>query len=70
MKLIIKAKECKQLPDGSWQLLTSCEDFKEALKAHSPNIVVEYLNENYAIQIATIRKWKKAGRKEDGNGNV
>ena len=66
MILTIKAKECKQLPDGSWQLTTNCESLKEALKAHSPNILVEYLNENYTIQIATIRKWKKGG----ANGKI
>ena len=66
MMLTIKAKECKQLPDGRWQLTTDCESLKEALKRHSPNILVEYLNENYSPKIAIIRKWKKGGE----NGTV
>ena len=45
MIFTIKAKECKQLADGRWQLTTDCESLKEALKAHSPNILVEHLNE-------------------------
>ena len=61
MILTLKAKECKQLPDGSWQLTTDCESLKEALKAHSPNILVEHLNENYVLKIATLKKWKRGG---------
>ena len=83
MKLTIKAKECLQLPDGRWQLLTDCESLKEALDAHSPNIVVEYLNDNYGpLQTSPVRGGFKiahiappsggwwAGRKEAGNGKV
>lgn len=61
MILTIKAKECKQLPDGSWQLMTDIESLKNALNAHSPNILVEYLKENFGIRITAIKSWKKGG---------
>ena len=56
MILTIKAKQCKQLPDGSWQITTNVENFKEALGNHSPNILVDYLNEHFPIKIAAIKK--------------
>lgn len=59
MILTIKAKECKQLPDGSWQLTTDCEHLKEALQQHSPNILIDYLRDNYKLTIAPVRSWKK-----------
>ena len=59
MILTIKANECKQLPDGRWQLTTNCENVKEALSEHSPNILVDYLNQNYGLKIATVKNWEK-----------
>ncbi len=66
MILTIKAKQCKQLPDGTWQLLTDCEELKQAFNSHSPNILVDYLNERYHTSIAPI-DYK---RKEADNGTV
>ena len=61
MILTIKAKECKQLADGRWQLMTDCESLKEALDAHSPNILIEYLNERWKPGIAPVKYSKKRG---------
>jgi hypothetical protein len=61
MILTIKAKECRQLPDGSWQLTTNCEDLKEALNAHSVQIVCDYLHERLGIRIEHMKSYKKGG---------
>ena len=61
MNLIIKASACISTGNGKFQLTTGCEDLKEALDAHSPNILVDYLNERYSTGISHIdRKRKEA----------
>lgn len=66
MILTIKAKECNKLPDGSWQLMTDCESLREALNAHSPNILVDYLNKRWNTKIDRINY----SGKEVTNGTV
>lgn len=63
MILKLKAKDFQLLPDGSLRIITDCESLREALNEHSPNILIDYLNERYALSITRIGK-------EARNGNV
>jgi len=67
MKLTIKAQSCEQLPDGTYMLMTNVESLKEALSMHSPNILIDYLNECHRPTIAHVN-YKK--RKDGSHGNV
>jgi hypothetical protein len=66
MNLLIKAQSCIDAGNGRYQLTTGCEDLKEALDAHSPNILVDYLNERYNTGISHIDR----KRKEAEHGNI
>lgn len=66
MILIIKAKTCDKLPDGSLRIMTDCENFRESLKSHSPNLLIDYLNENFDTHIIHL----PSKRKEANNGTV
>ena len=54
MILTIKAKVFELLPDEMIKITTDCESFKESLGGHSPNILIEYLNEHWNTRIAHI----------------
>lgn len=62
MILTIKVKDSKQLPDGCLQLTTDCESLREALQEHSPNILVDYLNERYGTKIERINYNRKEAK--------
>lgn len=66
MILTIKAKLFELLPDEKIRITADCESLREALNEHSPNILVDYLNERYGTKIERINY----NRKEDGHGNV
>ncbi len=66
MILTIKAKLFELLPDERIRITTNCESLREALNEHSPNILVDYLNERYGTKIERI-DYK---RKEADHGNV
>ncbi len=51
MILTIKATSYEQLPDGSLRIIADVEDFKELLRAHSPNLLIDYLNEEHGTKI-------------------
>lgn len=59
MILTIKAKLFELLPDERIKITTNVESLKEALSEHSPNILVDYLNQNYGLKIATVKNWEK-----------
>lgn len=62
MILVIKAKAYEQLPDGSLRITTDCESLKAALAEHSPNIVVDYLYEQYGIRVTPINYKRKEAK--------
>lgn len=66
MILTIKAKLFELLADEKIRITTDCESLREALGEHSPNILVDYLNERYNASIPRI-DYK---RKEADHGNV
>ena len=83
MRIELKATRYEVLEDVTLRVYTNTEDFKAMLDHHSPNILIEYLNDNYGpLQTSPDRGGFKiahiappsggwgAGRKEDGNGNV
>lgn len=47
----IKAKWCEVLDSGNLLIIADCEDFKKSLRRHSPNLLIDYLNENYGAGI-------------------
>lgn len=67
MILTIKATSYEQLPDGSLQISANVEDFKEALNQHSPNILIDYLNERWKPSIARVKYNKKELPYDSGN---
>ena len=56
MIITIKATSCERLPDGSVRITTNVESFKEALSQHSPNILIDYLNEQWKPRIARVNR--------------
>ena len=62
MILVIKPTTFEQLPDGRLRITAGVEDLKEALSAHSPNILVDYLNERYNAGISPISHKRKEAR--------
>ena len=54
MILTIKAKLFELLPEERIKITTDMESFKEALRAHSPNLLIDYLNEEHGTKIPRI----------------
>lgn len=69
MILTIKATSCEQLPDGSLRIIADVEDFKEALSQHSPNILIDYLNERWKPGIANVKYNKRKEAPYDNTNN-
>lgn len=65
MKIEIKVISYEELPNGKLQLMTNREDFESMLDNHSPNILIEYLNEKWKPGIALVKNYKKI--KKGGN---
>lgn len=51
MILTIKATSYEQLPDGRLRITADVEHLKSALREHSPNLLVDYLNEEHGTRI-------------------
>lgn len=54
MILTIKATSYEQLPDGRLRIIADVEHLKSALREHSPNLLVDYLNEEHGTKIPRI----------------
>lgn len=65
MILTIKAKLFELLPGERIKITTDCESLKEALCDHSPNILVDYLNEKYGLKIAHIAHKRKGAENDN-----
>lgn len=63
MRIELKATRYEVLEDGTLRVYTNTEDFKAMLDEHSPNILIEYLNERWKPGIAPVkyRKGRKGG---------
>ncbi len=65
MRVDLKVSSFQLLPDGRLRVFTGVEDFKAMLDDHSPNILIDYLNEKWKPGIAPVRGYKKM--KKGGN---
>lgn len=61
MRIELKATRYEVLEDGTLRVYTNTEDFKAMLDHHSPNILIEYLNERWKPGIAPVKYSKKRG---------
>ena len=61
MRIDLKATRYEVLEDGTLRVYTNTEDFKAMLDHHSPNILIEYLNERWKPGIARVKYSKKRG---------
>ncbi len=55
MKIVLKMNECVLCLNGTEkvaEMLVDVEEFKNMLDSHSPNILIEYLNERYGLGLA------------------
>lgn len=59
MKIVLKVNSYEVLPDGRLQMLAEVEEFKAMLDNHSPNILIDYLNERWKPGIAPVKDYKK-----------
>lgn len=51
MILTIYAKRWEHLDDDRLKITADVESFKEVLRAHSPNLLIDYLNEEHGTKI-------------------
>lgn len=56
MKLSIRYASARRVDDFTIEAFINIEDFRAALDAHSPNLLIDYLNERYDLSIAHIDK--------------
>ena len=61
MRIELKATRYEVREDGTLRVFTNVEDFKAMLDQHSPNILIEYLNERWKPGIAPVKYSKKRG---------
>lgn len=54
MILTIYAKRWEHLDDDRLKITADVESFKEVLRAHSPNLLIDYLNEEHGTKIPRI----------------
>ncbi len=63
MRVVLKVNECEVQGDEV-RLLVDCEEFWTMLDEHSPNLLINYLNERYAMGIAHLPSKRKGGDNE------
>lgn len=60
MRIEMKVNAC-EVQDDEVRLLVDVEEFLAMLDEHSPNLLINYLNERYALGIPQLPGRKKGG---------
>ena len=66
MILELKVNSYELIPDGRLRITTDVENFRSVLREHSPNLLVDYLNEEHSTKIPRL----PYVRKEADNGTI
>ncbi len=74
MRIVFRVNECVLRLNGTQkiaEMLVDVDVFKDMLDSHSPNILIEYLNERYGLGLAFLpREQFIKERKEVSDDNV
>lgn len=61
MILTLKTQRVRMLDGWTLEIMTNCEDFRDMLDQHSPNMLIDYLRERYGLHIDYVEYTKKGG---------